>query len=124
MSKYYKRFDIFLNVIVPLSVGSFSYFISTYTWVNPFLKSYLADACWAYSFASAIIIIWNRKLKYSWLSMAFFISCLFELFQYKHLIAGTGDIYDVLTYFIFFLLAIISNNFFKLIFYKNQTVYA
>jgi hypothetical protein len=70
------------------------------------LQNHLADGLWAYAFLSCILIIWDRKSNLAWIVLTIVFSILFELFQYWHLVAGTGDLWDVVVYLLFFLLAL------------------
>ena len=109
-----KGADIVLNVIIPLLGGVAFYYISSFPAIPAVLNNYLADGLWAYSFISALLIIWDRQINMMWLSVAGIMSVGFEIFQYNHLIAGTGDVYDVITYFLFFSIALKLNCLFKI----------
>ena len=66
------------------------------------VRNYLPDGLWAYSLMSAILVIWQRRIVIGWILAVFALSIGFDTLQYYHWIAGTGDLYDILTYFIFF----------------------
>lgn len=105
-----KLYDIFFNVVLPVAIGVLIYILPVY----PFIRNHLADGLWAYALTSVILIIWNRKINIIWLSVVFVIFLGFELLQYFNLLPGTGDIIDIIFYFIFSASAIINNKFFKL----------
>ena len=112
--------DIIINIVLPILMGVFIYRISfTDEWV--FIKNYFPDALWAYAFVSSIFIIWNRKVIYGWLFIVILFFVAFEILQYLHFIKGTGDVWDVITYFIATFTAVILNKFVKLYFYKTNT---
>jgi hypothetical protein len=115
--KFSKISDILLNVILPIAIGSYCY---ASPHLFSFFKNHLADACWAYSFASLVLIIWQRKMNAFWLTAAFLSSILFEVLQYLEIAPGTGDIYDIMAYLFSFLLTIILNQFFNYLFYEEQ----
>jgi hypothetical protein len=115
--RFYRSLDILINIVVPILLGGLSYFINKASWYPLFLRDHLADGLWAYAFISAMLIIWGRSVHTIWILATFLIAVLFELFQGYHIIPGTGDVYDVLTYFAFFIIAIRFNPFFKFKFY-------
>jgi hypothetical protein len=73
----------------------------------------LPDGLWAYAFISGILIIWEREINKPWIALLFFFAICFEIMQYRHVIPGTGDLNDVLTYYTSFVIAIRSNAYFK-----------
>lgn len=107
--KINKHSDIFLNVILPIILGCFIYFLYPVVKIPMPVKNYLPDGLWAYSFISALLIIWNRDISFLWLLLAFLLAACFEWLQHFSLIPGTGDIADVIVYFIFFGLALLIN---------------
>ena len=108
-----KKKDIFLNIITPLFLGVFIYQLKTIINIPALIKDHFADGLWAYAFISSILIIWDRKINTRWILTTFIFAFCFELLQYFHTIPGTGDVYDVITYFIFFTGALMFNHFFK-----------
>lgn len=116
--KITRQTDLLLNVISPLLLGCFIYFLGSYELLPQLLKNYLPDGLWAYAFLSAILIIWNRQLNYTWLFISFLLAACFELLQQYQLLAGTADIADIITYFFFMGAGLFSNRFFK---QKNHT---
>lgn len=111
--KFDKRTDIVLNIIQPLLLGLLIYGSIKLIAVPPAIRNYLPDGFWAYAFMSCILIIWERKINIIWIILVFLFSICFELLQYYQIIPGTGDIGDVLTYFLFFVIALTLNSFFK-----------
>jgi hypothetical protein len=111
--KFCKHSDILLNIIAPLLLGILIYFIAGTSPVPALVKNHLADGLWAYAFISSILIIWNRELNPIWILTAFIISVCIELLQWYHTIEGTGDMYDMATYCLFFIISLKLNKFFK-----------
>jgi len=105
--------DTVLNVILPLVAGYFIYFAGSIQAVPFLVSNYLPDGLWAYSFASIMLIIWDRQLNFLWIVSCYLIAAGFELLQYWQLITGTADRIDVITYFIFISAGLLSNNYFK-----------
>lgn len=106
-----KKSDIFVNVFMPVAIGYFIYYIAAQIQLPLLLVNYLPDALWSYSFISAILIIWDRKINTFWVAAAFLCAAGFELFQYYKIINGTGDYYDVLIYFFIFAATLFVNKF-------------
>src|SRR5688572_20231141 len=104
--KFTKHADLFLNVIIPLLSGILMYYISSIHTIPVVLNNYLADGLWAYAFISSILIIWDRDINILWISIAYLMTICYELFQYNHIISGTGDVYDIIIYFLFFFIAL------------------
>jgi hypothetical protein len=108
-----KRYQIVLNVAVPIALGLFIYFIAAINLISRQLSNFLPDGLWAYALASCLLIVWDRQANFIWMTIlgCFFIT--FELLQWLHYIEGTGDIKDVLIYFFFGFLALTTNQFFN-----------
>ena len=113
LMKYSRRSDLVLNVAIPLLAGSSLYYFRTFFHLPSFVDGHLADGLWAYSFISSILIVWDRKARPLWVAACFLISACFELFQHFGLIAGNGDIFDLLIYYLIFLVALALNKFLK-----------
>ncbi len=79
----------------------------------PLIKHYLPDGLWAFAAVSAILIIWNRQINWWWVLAMGFLFVGFEYLQHIQWIKGTGDILDILVYFIFGYIAILVNPYFK-----------
>jgi hypothetical protein len=101
--------DIFLNVLSPLALGILIYWAGSRFSLPSAIRNHLPDGLWAYSLMSAILLVWQRRIVPGWVLAACVLAVGFEIFQYYHWIAGTGDLYDVLTYLIFFGLALATN---------------
>jgi hypothetical protein len=110
--KWTRVTDVFFNILLPLLIGNFCYQSRGLLPATGFLRNHLADSLWAYAFLSTLLVIWDRKLHPWWLASAFILAITLEVFQSCHLISGTGDWADVLTYFVSFSIAIIVNPFF------------
>lgn len=67
---------------------------------------YLPDGLWAYSLTSTILLIWAKEIPVIWLLLLGILFVNFEIMQNFHYINGTGDILDVIIYFIFALLSL------------------
>jgi hypothetical protein len=107
--KYFKSIDLTINTIVPVILGSMIYITGSVHVLPVLLQNHLADGLWAYAFISCMLITWDRKFNLTWIVLTIVISILFELFQFWHLVAGTGDIWDVVIYLLFFSLALLIN---------------
>ena len=118
--KYSKLYDGFLNVFLPLLTGVFIYRAEQYIHIPALIRYYVPDGLWAYAFASCMLIVWERKIHWPWMIGAMMLSVLYEICQYYHLIAGVGEVRDVMTYFLFFTLALLSNPFFKTLMYNSK----
>lgn len=107
----FKKIDLLLTVLLPMLAGVLIYFSADHITLNAFIRNQLPDGLWAYSLVSCILIIWNRKINTVWLLATGVLFIVFELLQYLHIINGTGDLWDLLVYFIFSLIALITNTF-------------
>jgi hypothetical protein len=108
-----RAIDILLNICAPLLLGMLLYPFSMYYPIPPFIKYHLADGLWAYAFLSAFLIIWERKINFFWISILFPVAAGYEWLQAQHMIAGTGDVLDILSYFSFFFIALLFNSYYK-----------
>jgi hypothetical protein len=65
--------------------------------------SYLPDALWAYSFTSSLIFAWSVEFlkKPFYLIIPIVTGIIIETFQFKNIIAGTFDYFDILIYILF-----------------------
>lgn len=102
--------DIIINVLLPLILGYIIYNVS----FENHVKNYLPDGLWAYSFVSALSIIWKRHLPLFWIVTVFIIAALVEYLQLLKVIPGTADIIDIVVYFIFIIIGLLINR------YKNN----
>jgi len=119
--KFSKSPDILLNILLPLLLGVFIYKTGTILFIPMPVRNHLPDGFWAYAFISSILIIWNREINIAWITIVFIISTCFELLQYQHKIPGTGDIADIIVYFVFFTLALLLNPFFKTLIFTQTS---
>jgi len=103
------RTDLLINVLLPLILGVLIYGTTDTLSIPRLVSNYLPDGLWAYSLLSAVLLIWKRKVVTGWIIAAFLLAVAFETGQYNHYLPGTGDLFDVLTYFLFFTLALILN---------------
>ena len=111
--KINRQSDILINVLFPLFAGYIIYVADFFSTSLQVVRNYFPDGLWAYSFLSAIVVIWNRHINLTWIILIFSASAGFEFMQYKHITAGTGDILDFLSYGAFFGLALYLNRYFK-----------
>lgn len=116
--KFNKVLDTICNVIIPLLLGVLIYDLTNKRFIPATVNYNLSDGIWAYALQSCILIVWDRKINIFWVILTFLFSLTFELLQYLHVIRGTGDVLDILAYFIFLGVALLSNNFFITIIYK------
>ncbi len=105
--------DIFLNCVLPLLCGVLLYRFCTPFSNNVAIQNYLPDGLWAYALVSTMMIVWNRRIHSTWLLIVFSSFVILEALQYGHLMPGTGDVCDILVYFLFGSFALATNNFFK-----------
>ena len=120
--KYSKVYDSFLNVILPLLAGVLIYWADGRLQIPRVIRYHLPDGLWAYAFVSCLLIVWERKIHWPWIIGAMALCVVYEVCQYYHFIAGIGEVEDVMTYFLFFSIALLSNGFFKaLIYTPNYT---
>ena len=122
MKKFSKTIDLFLNVICPLVLGYIFYLLDKRIGLGA-IRNYMPDGLWAYAFLSCILIIWNREVNFIWVVIIMLFSIIFEMLQYLHFIKGTGDFFDIITYFIFFGIALSANKFFISTIYLKLTNY-
>ena len=108
-----RGFDLTLNTVLPLLAGILLYYFRDSYYLPSLLSNHLADFLWAYAFISSILVIWDREPALIWMLVPFAVALLFEFFQYEHLIPGTGDVLDIITYYSSFLLALLLNYIFK-----------
>lgn len=111
--------DLVLNVAAPLMVGLLFYELTCFFSMPHIITSHLADGLWAYSFISFMLIVWERKIMPLWIAAVFATSICFELLQYYRLVQGAADICDIVSYFLFFSIALFTNKYFKEIFKLN-----
>jgi hypothetical protein len=106
--------DIFYNVALPLAAGCLLYALHPTAQWQTVLKNYLPDALWAYAFFSCMLIIWQRRINFTWILITVLVVAVFELLQSKQVIGGTGDIADLVVYLIFGAIALFINKYFIL----------
>ena len=102
-----------MNIILPLLLGLSIYWSGSFILIPAPVRNYLPDGFWAYAFLSCILVIWDREINITWIAFVFLSSICFELLQYYHMIPGTGDIKDISSYFLSFMIALKLNTFFK-----------
>jgi len=107
-----QKIDIFFNVVLPVIVGLGIYYSADFFNINMYIRNELPDGLWSYSLMSSMLIIWNRKINFFWAAITFSFCILFETLQYLQVIYGVGDLIDIITYFIFVTIALITNSHF------------
>ena len=117
--KYSRVVDSFLNVILPLLAGVFIYWGDKRLHIPTVIRYHLPDGLWAYAFTSCMLIVWERKIHWLWISGVMMLSVVYEILQYYHFIPGIGEAGDVLTYFLFLSIALLSNALFKKLLYAK-----
>lgn len=111
-----QKIDLFINVIIPLVIGAGIY---TMGHLSGFVRNQLPDALWAWALFSCLLIIWNRRANTFWI-VASFVSCIaFEVLQNYKWIPGKGDYLDVMVYGISGTLALLTNQYFFILFNYN-----
>jgi hypothetical protein len=108
---------------VPLVAGLLIYRTEQYIRIPAVVRYYLPDGLWAYAFGSCMLIVWDRKIKWAWMIAAMAVSIVYEICQYYHLIPGVGELRDVMTYFLFFSLALLSNAFLSHLYIPQSTTH-
>ncbi|MCW3074400.1 MAG: hypothetical protein JWP69_1469 [Flaviaesturariibacter sp.] len=96
-----------LTVVVPLLTGASLYLLPPSS--SPVLRNHLADGLWAFAFLSTILIIWDYRLPPVWKVAALALPAAFEGLQLLQLVSGTPDWMDIITYFLFFGLALLTH---------------
>jgi hypothetical protein len=104
------RYYIVLNVIFPIILGLIIYIGDRFNLLSNNITNYIPDGLWAYSFTSAILTIWNRDINTIWISILGLFFIIFEILQSADILKGTGDILDIIIYFLFGFSSIIINN--------------
>lgn len=74
-------------------------------------KFYLPDFLWGFSLSCGLIAIYDPSIKGIIIcaGVAFFCGCMWELLQYIGVLSGTGDIHDIIMYFLASAICIIIN---------------
>jgi len=108
---------IFFLVILPLTLGSGVYLFEPIFKNYIFIRNFLPDGLWAFSATSSLLIIWNNKLNFFWISTLFVSFMIFEILQYTEQLPGTFDINDIFIYLIFASFSLFLN---KLFFVKRK----
>ncbi len=104
--------DVIFNIALPILAGNCIYLTCKPFGFQKIVNSYLPDGLWAYALMSTILIIWNRVINVFWIITSFIIFPVFEALQYFHIIPGRGDFWDILIYFIFSFIALVTNKYF------------
>ena len=94
-------------------LGVLIYYLPYYIFIYAFIINFLPDGLWAYAFTSTILLIWNREINIFWLIVLGLCFVFFEFLQFAHVLKGTGDVLDIIIYFLFGISAITINNFIK-----------
>lgn len=102
------------NVLLPLCLGLLIYSIPSEI-VNPWIRNFVPDICWSFAFASSLQFIWQGKIPFIWTIGMVLFFCGFEFLQSRDLIPGTGDVLDILAYFIGLLLSFIPSNYLRVL---------
>ncbi len=105
---------IIINVILPILLGVLIYIGDKFHLLPNYISNYIPDGLWAYSFTATILIIWNREINIFWFIILGLCFVIFEILQYAQILNGTGDILDVIIYFLFGLASIIINKLIKI----------
>lgn len=114
----------FLFLILPILIGELIYYLKSHGMVSSFMGNYFPDALWMFSFSGLQLIIWRnqkRIVKIFWYLIPLLVSFILELFQKHHLIQGTFDYNDLLTYFIGWILCFSVFSYFNKLTYKTSS---
>lgn len=115
---------LLLNIVTPailallikmLRQSSFIFFSKNSIIFN-FIRYNLIDGLWLYSFCCLMLLIWDKEISKNslfWLLPIFLICLSHELLQKSHMVRGTFDYIDFITYIIAFLASILLNLNFK-----------
>jgi hypothetical protein len=109
-----KLLDIILNIFLPIYLGILIYLLHPFRYCTA-VRNYIPDGLWAYALISSVLIIWDRKINILWITICIIMFLLFELFQYFEILDGTWDVIDIITYFVFSFLALITNKYILLL---------
>jgi hypothetical protein len=93
-----------LFVLVPLLIGIIIYSLPL---SNHWVRNYVPDGLWAFSFGYAFLWIWKPTLFSALRLIPLLVFFAFELFQKFEIITGTFDLVDCLVYLLFYLAATI-----------------
>ena len=77
--KYSKIFDGLLNVNLPLFAGVFIYWVDRRLLIPTMIRYHLPDGVWSYAFTSCMLIVWERKIHWPWISGVMIVSVVNEL---------------------------------------------
>lgn len=80
---------------------SYAYLNVERNWITDFIRYYLPDFLWAFSFGAALTAVsysHNRIVLILFSAVSFLIGVLFEFVQYFGIVNGTFDYFDVLMY--------------------------
>jgi uncharacterized membrane protein len=113
------RFDILFNILSPLVLGVFIYLLKDSGFMPRLVSYHLPDGLWAYALISSILVIWNREIHAGWITIAAITCVIFEGLQWVRVMPGTADIYDLISYALFIIIALKLNLFFKRKFKPN-----
>lgn len=108
-----KTADTLLNIVIPLLLGVMIYRMIPYVQLPLFFKNHFPDACWAYAFISAMLIVWDRKVHPLWIVAVFMAAVGYEVLQFVHILPGTGDVRDIVVYFTAFGVGLLANQFLR-----------
>jgi len=107
--------ELLLNVILPVAGGTAIYLMPV---TNSLFRNHLPDGLWAYALTYFLMLIWNKQVPSVWLLCLTTLFLLFEGAQYMGWIEGTGDLRDLIVYFLFSGAALLSGS--HLFTKKNQ----
>lgn len=102
-------FAFLIHVCLPVTGGMVTYAFTDTRYVEGFVQNHLADGLWAYAFMSFMLLVWERKLSFFWILVTVLVTLGYEGAQYLQFVQGTGDWWDVITYLLFFSVALLIN---------------
>jgi hypothetical protein len=112
MKEHVKIRNILL-IIGPLCIGLFIYYSRPLFVPWSVVRNFVPDACWAFSFTYAFFLLWKGTSSFiiKFVPLVLFLG--FEFLQKTSVLTGTFDYFDILFYFLAYLLA-------WLIWFKNE----
>ncbi|MCR6720224.1 MAG: hypothetical protein NVV59_07945 [Chitinophagaceae bacterium] len=88
----------FLLTFVPLVAGTLIYSFEDLPLFQGFIRNYIPDFLWAFSWGSCMLWLWNGCVPTGWWIAVVASFTIFELGQMKGVIQGHGDFRDIIIY--------------------------
>lgn len=101
-----RYFFFIFHIELPILFGLLIYLLSISDIISRQISNYLPDGLWAYAMTASILLIWDFKINYFWMSLIILLFISIEMLQKLHFIKGTGDINDIIVYLLSGLLSL------------------